>query len=231
MQQQQTDVKSPINKEMLWSVLNDHGLFNGVPNSMYGTVKHSFEQTIDRISSHGSGDSVPSLNHMNRDILREMKRIIGMIGSKTSGPNNRTSAPVLRAEMQTQRTDELAQKTKLMADDFASFANPTPKKTVKFSDDVDKLSPNVLEDRMSAAIAARELELYSMPPPKDVVGEIVDIPMPGSGSSMSNEPIETSFSSNVSIHPQTNELEELREEMRIMKLDIEELKRTQSSQL
>jgi hypothetical protein len=151
-----TSIDSPQNKGLLWNVLLENGSFAGIPETKINEVNAMLNVVVEEVV--GGGVSGLSIMESNKRVLAEMARRLGVY--KASSPA--TTPTTTRENLQKERIDRMNDMAKQMSADMARY-EPKKPKSVRFSDDVEKLSPELLESRLAQAIAARKLDVVDVP--------------------------------------------------------------------
>ena len=142
------DINSLKNKGMLWNVLLENGSFAGISETKIDDVNRILNDVVEDVGGGGM-----DLMTANKRVLVEMTKRLGVLKS-TPDP----TAATTRHEIQKNRIDKMNDMAKKMSADMNQYTPKKPK-SVRFSDDVDKLSPEIMESRLERAIAARKLDV------------------------------------------------------------------------
>ena len=215
---------SQDNKSLLWSVLLEHGAFIGINDMYFDQVHETFESLFKNIPQNTTGP----IGDINKQILRDMNEQLGYFKRPVTDKQSITSPDLpksaLRENYKEQRVSDIAIKTKQMTDEFNRYITPPPiKKEVHFSDDVDKMSPELLEERLQRAISIRKLDSDDSTQPNNVLPNNV---LPNE-TIVSND-IELEIRNMEPTHISTNskmdsELESLRRDIMILTQKMEQM--------
>jgi hypothetical protein len=177
-------IDTPANKSVLWEVLLEHGAFVGIDDSHFDRIRELFDTIVRDVVGRGASLPVEANKQILRDVTGGLNQFRGrpVTGSTATG-STATGRPVLREAAIKQRTDDLTDRTTRMVEEFHSFDKPVPKKEVRFTDDVEKMSPGILEERLQRAVALRELDVVPQPRNPSIGLRIDDI-----GSAVSSAP-------------------------------------------
>jgi len=145
-------VDSPENKGLLWNVLLENGSFAGIPETKIGEVNVMLDVVVEEVVGM---DGIAPTMESNKRVLAEMARRLREYGETNPAPTTHTTN---REDLQKERIDRMNDMAKKMSADMARY-EPKKPKSVRFSDDVDKLSPELLESRLAQAIASRQLDV------------------------------------------------------------------------
>ena len=153
------------NKAMIWGLLQDSNIFEGIENEKYNKIQHTFEETINAI--HRSNVNAPLLDKnkmamnellgkINNEKNRQVKVKVKDIPEKPMEMIYRSS------DLQNKRASELTIKLKEQQDSMTSLLNPAKPVDVNFSDnsvDEDKPIGDEMDRLISERLASREREL------------------------------------------------------------------------
>ena len=151
-------VDTPENKGLLWNVLLENGSFAGIPETKIGEVNVMLDVVVEEVVGM---DGIAPTMESNKLVLVEMARRLREYGETNPAPTTHTAPathPTNREDLQKERIDRMNDMAKKMSADMARY-EPKKPKSVRFSDDVDKLSPELLESRLAQAIASRQLDV------------------------------------------------------------------------
>lgn len=148
-----SNIDSPQNKALLWNVLLENGSFAGIPETKINEVNRLLNAVVEEMGKNDEGVEI-TIMELNKCVLAEMSRRLSVYRESIVVPNTVTS----REDLQKERIDRMNEMAKKMSIDMSQYAPKKPK-SVRFSDDVDKLSPEILESRLEQAIASRNLDM------------------------------------------------------------------------
>jgi hypothetical protein len=209
-------INSPQNKGLLWNVLLENGSFAGIPETKIGEVSAMLDEVVEEVVGGANGLSTMG---SNKRVLEEMSRRLRTYRATTTTttttaiPTPTPTPTTTREDIQKQRIDRMNDMAKKMSVDMARY-EPKKPKTVRFSDDVDKLSPEILESRLEQAIAARNLDMMVT----DVSGGAGAKSVDGAGGDDPDTvlPIEPDVPSYVEVKRMYDEMKEMYGEMKAM---------------
>lgn len=164
------------NKEMMWKLMNENGIFNGIPDVYFENVKRDFENKIIFIKkTKNDGDNLVMLN---KRLLTEMMN--EMIKYKKKSQQLDTQPQVPPPHSQTQqlpiklkpkqiinqsqnKTNEFLEKVSNKKKEFDDLIGNTPVEEIKFSIDLDdKPIGQEMEAIVADVISRRTYELNSI---------------------------------------------------------------------
>lgn len=145
------------NKSILWGVLQENNIFQGIDDNNFKDVKKIFEDTIFKKKN----DYKESLIELNKETVAEL---IKDINNYKQQSNPKISMIYKAADFQNNRRDELNKKMKLQEDDMNKMLNPGVPGEISFSDEnIDKPLGDNLERAIADMQASRERELEKLP--------------------------------------------------------------------
>ena len=166
------DFISNNNKAMIWGLLQDSNIFEGIENEKYNLIQKTFEDTISEI--HKNNNGVPLLEK-NKMAMNEL--IININKNKNKNKNKITSRNENPLEMiytatdlQNHRTNELTIKLKEQQDSMNLLMNPEKPQDVNFSDTSlgdDKPIGDEMDRLIAERMSSRERELELPPVTKE----------------------------------------------------------------
>ena len=155
------DFVNNSNKGMLWGLLQESNIFDGIENEKFTKIQEIFEDTIRSIH----------INNTKLSLLEKNKLTVETLISKINEDKKKTPKTIqviYKAEdLQTKRTEEFNIKLKQQQDSMNSMMNVSKPKEVSFSDETDG-DDKPIGDEMDRLIAERlasrerELEIPSM---------------------------------------------------------------------
>ena len=152
-----THFTSNENKSILWGVLQENNIFQGIDDNNFKDVKKIFEDTIFKKKN----DYKESLIELNKETVAEL---IKDINNYKQQSNPKISMIYKAADFQNNRRDELNKKMKLQEDDMNKMLNPGVPGEISFSDEIiDKPLGDNLERAIADMQASRERELEKLP--------------------------------------------------------------------
>jgi hypothetical protein len=149
------------NKAMLWNLLSEQGLFNGIEGSRVPEVRRTFENNITQISQN-SGD----LMTLNKEFVQKMLKVLPMfkgMGPPQSGKMSGAIQEVYTAEkFQNDRIDKFNSKLSNVKSEFDSMIKLKKPNEIDFSDRKQNDYNSNIDQDLAAAIAARQLDMEQM---------------------------------------------------------------------
>lgn len=147
------------NKGLLWGLLQENNVFQGIENTKFNQIKKIFEETILKKKDDFKG----SLVDLNKETMTVLVKQINNFKEK-----GKISMIYKAEDFQNNRVDELNFKMKQQENDLNSILNPDIPKEISFSEaDVDKPLGENLERAIAEMQASRERELEKLPIDKD----------------------------------------------------------------
>lgn len=116
------------NKAILWKLLTDNGLFNGIDTNYFDNVKDEFETMIVHINNKNKNVS-SSLFDINKLFIDAMVKVL---------PNYKQVNNYTREELNKVKTNEFNNNLLEKQTEFNSYNITTQPKEVTFNDDVDE---------------------------------------------------------------------------------------------
>lgn len=152
------------NKAMIWGLLQDSNVFEGIPNNKYSLVQKNFEDVIHKI--HKTHINVPLLEKNKMAMNELITKINNEKHTDPAANNIHIEKPLemvyTSADLQNQRTKELNLKLKEQQESMNTMMNPTKPKSVNFSDNLlgdDKPIGDEMDRLIAEKLASREREL------------------------------------------------------------------------
>ena len=173
------DFISNNNKAMIWGLLQDSKIFEGIGNEKYNLIQKTFEETIHEI--HRSGTNIPlleknkmAMNELITKINKERNNNRPNNSNINSNNNNHSEKPLemiyTASDLQNQRANEMSLKLKEQQDSMNTLMNPSKPKDVNFSDTSladDKPIGEEMDKLIAERMASRERELEVPPITKE----------------------------------------------------------------
>jgi len=155
------DYLSNDNKGLLWGVLQENNLFEGLKDDNFQKIKSVFENVVYNIN----------LNHPQKGLMEKNKITIEELIQKITDEKKRMTEPkiqmVYKAEdLKSERINDFNIKLKQQQEDLYSTANISKPVDIKFNDnniDDDKPIGDEMDRLISERMASREREL-EIPP-------------------------------------------------------------------
>jgi hypothetical protein len=153
---QQFDSKE--NKGLIWNLMNESGVFNGISNDYLENVKRDFENKVSSIKI--TIQPKDTLTLLNKKVLSEMIVDMGKYKQTNSGYANAIVNTLYTAkDVSAQRQKLLSDNYEKKKDEFISLIGNKAPPTIDFSDKLDEPIGSEIENMLAATIAKREKEL------------------------------------------------------------------------
>lgn len=153
------------NKGLLWGILQESNIFDGINNSEFDKIKHIFENTIYNINLNNSNKS---LIDKNKITIEEM---IGKINKERNTRESPKIQVVYKAEdLKQEKLSEFNTKLQKYQEDNGSLGKVTKPEEIVFTDNnerEDKPIGDEMDRLISERLATRERELEVMPVSND----------------------------------------------------------------
>jgi len=152
--------KSNQNKGIIWALLNEHNVFNGIDNKYVTSIKAEFDTKIDHISNTIS--TTDTLVTLNKKVISEMMN--EMTKYKIQGQSIQggvITIPITSAEAQLQKQTLFQKNLETKQSEFDTLINKPKPNTIDFADNngQDKPNSSEMERKLAETIAWREKEL------------------------------------------------------------------------
>jgi len=142
------------NKAILWDILSEQKLFEGIDLKYRYEIKDAFEQTILVVEKQGRG---MSLIEKNKEVIKKMVSILDTFKrqqqTQTTVPRQYTNE-----ELHKERQNAFERELKRKQTEFDGLNRTIPEK-IDFSDKLDEKIGDKMDMLLSEAIASREREL------------------------------------------------------------------------
>ena len=159
--------KSNQNKGIIWGLLNEHNVFNGIDNKYVNGIKIEFDSKIDLISNTISNtDNLVNLNKkVISEMMNEMAKYKIQANAIQSGANanaNANAMPITSADAQLQKQSLFQKNLETKQNEFDTLINKPKPNTIDFADNngQDKPNSSEMERKLAETIAWREKELH-----------------------------------------------------------------------
>ena len=154
----QTKFVSQDNKRILWEIMVENNLFNGIPNKYANKIKAEFEVYLEQISQ----TIIPNDNilNLNKQIILQMMEEVKKYASApiTSAPI--TSAPITSAEVLTKKQEQFQKGLQTKQEEFTRLIQPVKPQSIDFTDKIDdEPIGSEMDIKLSQTIAWREKQL------------------------------------------------------------------------
>ena len=149
---------SEKNKGMLWSILVENGVFNGIDESFFSDVKSVFENGILKLQNKED-----DLINLNKDFIQSMlieipKFRVTPVNKKIQISDNFKTSDEIKSE----RIEELNLQMMNAKTDFESTMTLNKPEEINFNDKNDDQFSGNLEDQLANAISSRNLDIEQM---------------------------------------------------------------------
>ena len=213
-----SDVASIENKHLLWAILTEEQVFDGIREDRAPAIINIFETAINtvkntRTNTTDDAASAANLAAINKDVIRRVIADIARYKSSLEFGNDAdaTETKYKAADMHESRIRDITSKLKLHEDDMKSFLVLKKPAEINFADaraDDDRPIGEEMDQLIQAALAsrARELEimqiqnsppqlpqLHGATPPTPITPN----PTPTHSSSITNDKKTVSFTSTI----------------------------------
>ena len=142
------EFNSIANKELLWNIMNETGIFSDIPNTNTETIKRLFETKITAVRRNGGNLELTELNKMIlSDMMNEMENL------------RRQRAPLTAKEISQERQEKFNNEFEKQQSDFSRQISAPRPKDVDFRDKQDEPIGDNIDRLMNETIAQREKEL------------------------------------------------------------------------
>ena len=151
------------NKEMMWKLMNETGIFNGIPDVYFENVKSDFENKIKFIkNTKNDGDNLVMLN--KRLLTEIMNEIIKYKkNSQQQQPIKLKPKQIQIINQSQNKTNDFLEKVNNKKKEFDDLIGNTPIEEIKFSIDLDdKPIGQEMEAIVADVISRRTYELNSI---------------------------------------------------------------------
>ena len=145
--------KGNQNKGIIWGLLNDHNVFNGIDVKYVNSIKKEFDGKVDQISNTIS--SIDNLVTLNKKVISEMMNEM----TKYKIPMPMT--PITSADAQLQKQTLFQKNLETKQSEFDTLINKPKPNTIDFADNngEDKPNSSEMERKLAETIAWREKQL------------------------------------------------------------------------
>jgi len=149
------DFNTNNNKGMIWSLLQDSNIFQGINDKQFPRIKAILEDTINNIESSQPNNDLMTKNKM------AMEEIIFKINNEKNKPTKSSKVQMIYTsdDLSKQREDNFNNKLKEQQDSLNTYINPKIPEEPKFKDDGDKPIGDDMDRLIAERMASREREL------------------------------------------------------------------------
>ena len=144
------------NKGLIWSLLQESNIFDGIENENFARIQTLFEDTISNVHRSNTSLSLLEKNKLT------MNTLIKKINDEKSNPKKSIQMVYRAEDIQNKREQEFNLKLKEQQDNLNKMINPTKPKTLSFSDEnsnEDKPIGDDMDRLIAERLATREREL------------------------------------------------------------------------
>lgn len=153
--------QSNENKSMLWNLLSEQGLFNGIETSRLPEVRRTFENNITQLSQKDG-----EIMTLNKEFVQQMLKALPMFKGMGPPQGDKMSdniQEVYTAEkIQNNRIDKFNSKLSNVKSEFDSMIKLKKPNEIDFSDRKQTDYSNNIDQDLATAIAARQLDMEQM---------------------------------------------------------------------
>lgn len=144
------------NKGLIWSLLQESNIFDGIENENFARIQTMFEDTISNVHRSNTNLSLLEKNKLT------MNTLIKKINDEKSKPKKSIQMVYRAEDIQNKREQEFNVKLKEQQDNLNKMINPTKPKAMSFNDETsneDKPIGDDMDRLIAERLATREREL------------------------------------------------------------------------
>ena len=144
------------NKGLIWGLLQESNVFDGIENENFARIQTIFEDTISNVHRSNTNLSLLEKNKL------AMNTLIKKINDEKSKPKKSIQMVYRAEDIQNKREQEFNVKLKEQQDNLNKMINPTKPKAMSFSDETineDKPIGDDMDRLIAERLATREREL------------------------------------------------------------------------
>jgi hypothetical protein len=144
------------NKGLIWGLLQESNVFDGIENENFARIQAMFEDTIGNVHRSNTNLSLLEKNKLT------MNTLIKKINDEKSKPKKSIQMVYRAEDIQNKREQEFNLKLKEQQDNLNKMINPIKPKTLSFSDEninEDKPIGDDMDRLIAERLATREREL------------------------------------------------------------------------
>ena len=144
------------NKGLIWGLLQESNIFDGIENENFARIQTLFEDTISNVHRSNTNLSLLEKNKLT------MNTLIKKINDEKSKPKKSIQMVYRAEDIQNKREQEFNVKLKEQQDNLNKMINPTKPKAMSFSDETsneDKPIGDDMDRLIAERLATREREL------------------------------------------------------------------------
>ena len=147
------------NKSMLWNILLEHGLFNGIASNLQPEIKGVFNENVTLLLNKSN---TSSLIDLNKEFIQKMMKIIPMFKGICPPKSENKIEEVYTAEkIKSNRVDGFNKELVNAKNDFDSAIKLKKPEDINFNDNTNEFNSDIDKD-LVVAIAARRLDIEKM---------------------------------------------------------------------
>ena len=147
------------NKSLLWELLQENNIFNGISNNQFNNIHVLFENTINNIDKLHSG---MSLLNKNKIAMDELVKQINIEKRKETYSEPKIQMIYKSQDLKMQRENEFNIKLKQQEQDLQSLIQPNKPPEINFNDKTykdDRPIGDEMDRLIAERLASREREL------------------------------------------------------------------------
>ena len=144
------------NKGLIWGLLQESNIFDGIENENFARIQTLFEDTISSVHRSNTNLSLLEKNKLT------MNTLIKKINDEKSKPKKSIQMVYRAEDIQNKREQEFNVKLKEQQDNLNKMINPTKPKAMSFNDETsneDKPIGDDMDRLIAERLATREREL------------------------------------------------------------------------
>jgi hypothetical protein len=144
------------NKGLIWSLLQESNIFDGIENENFARIQTLFEDTISNVHRSNTNLSLLEKNKLT------MNTLIKKINDEKSNPKKSIQMVYRAEDIQNKREQEFNLKLKEQQDNLNKMINPIKPKSMSFNDEnsnEDKPIGDDMDRLIAERLATREREL------------------------------------------------------------------------
>lgn len=148
------NIDSIENKRLLWSLMQENGLFKGIENNKYQEIQTLFESKLNEIKNQNVDSS--NLMLLNKRIIGNMVEELKIIRGERETKNYKAE------DIHKQRQNEFDKKVKTKQELFDNTINAQKPNNIDFSDKADTPFGSEMDGIIAQTLASRERELEQL---------------------------------------------------------------------
>ena len=149
------EFNSNNNKGLIWGLLQESNIFQGIDDKQFPKIKAILEDTINNIEATQSTNDLMTKNKM------AMEELIFKINTEKNRKVKSSKVQMIYTsdDLSKQREDNFNSKLKQQQDNLNTYINPKTPEEPKFKDDGDKPIGGDMDRLIAERMASREREL------------------------------------------------------------------------